>query len=328
MSSSAATLSTSQAREKSTSEAEDEYVESRFVNPKPLWVLDNPTGYRLPEGSEKCPITQVAVNAAVVLVAGYNGLVLAYDVLSAKLLKKINSRISKNALDLNQYSRDGLVPVTHLFVDPNPLVLRGVICVRPTLQGFDLGKVEEMRAVEPHRRAGSHGHNKKKSSKNKTLNINSINPQPNLREELFLHHQISFDEQLADEREEALQEEYGVGDLDQDEQMRYAMLLSEQQSQDGGANDEDAELARAIELSRLDADIYGEGSAPGNELESLSSLSAHENLGAPEELSQGSLLGSSQVQSEPSDVNNSDTRPQTEEDDVALAIALSLQLNG
>lgn len=255
----------------------------RGVIATPLWIVHNPTGYSLQEGSLKHPITQVALNAAVVLVAGYNGLVIALDTLSGRVLKKVNSRVSKNVLDLQQYSRDGLVPVTHLHIDPNPLCLRGVIAIRPAVQAFDLGVVEERKGLD-------HGSRRKEArARRRSINMAySANTHHDLREELDLHDRVEYEDRQNFERDEELRDEYGIDQLDDEEQVAYALMLSQQQ--EPPVDDADDELARVLALSAQEQE--GADRPPDN---------------------------FDDLYVEPS--------PSQEDEDLSLAIALSLQLN-
>lgn len=215
--------------------------EDRQVSTKPLWIIDNPIGHesRLAEAN-KPQITKLALNSVILLVAGYNGMVYAVDALSGSPLKRISSRISKNVLDLSQYSRDGFVPVTHLEIDPDPLRLRAVISVRPALQYLDLGNIGISKASL----------DKKKGPKPRFRNANTIN-RHDIEEDIELGDASALADAEREQRNLELAESFGLEGMEPDEQVAYAMMLSRQQEETSnvGESEQDDELRLALEVS-------------------------------------------------------------------------------
>lgn len=233
--------------------------EERQVTLKALWTAENPIGYesRLVEGN-KPQITKLALNSVILLVAGYNGMVHAVDVLSGRPLKRISSRISKNVLDIARYSRDGFVPVTHLEIDPDPLKMRAIVSVRPAIQYLDLGCIGISKTLT----------DKKKGSKQRHRNANLLS-RHDLEEDIELGDSFALADAEREDRNAELAESFGFEGMDPDEQVAYAMMLSRQQAEAasrGSSETLDEDLRIALELSANQAEnddlfeLYDSGS--------------------------------------------------------------------
>lgn len=178
---------------------------------------------------QKPPITRLALNDVVLLVAGYNGLAIAVDLLTGTILRQVSTRISKNVLEYRRYSADGLVPVTALEIDQDPWQPHGVIGVRPMIQYFDLGTAKPAALAKKRRRAPA-----PRSSESADRQV---------AESL----ELAAIDQERQEFLEGLRQEYAPEDLDENEQLEYAMMLSRD---DPGEN---SELLHALEISRSDS---------------------------------------------------------------------------
>lgn len=180
------------------------------------------------ESLEKPPITRLALNDVVLLVAGYNGLAIAVDLLTGTMLRQVSTRISKNVLEYRRYSADGLVPVTALEVDQDPWQPHGVIGVRPMIQYFDFGITKPSNLAKKRKKAPA-----PRSSDSAALQV---------AESL----ELAEIDQERQEFLEDLRDEYAPRDLDENEQLEYAMMLS----RDVPDENTDTELQHALELSR------------------------------------------------------------------------------
>lgn len=196
--------------------------------PVPLfWVRPSPMT------TEKQPqITQVALNSVVLLAGGYNGYCIAMDIMSGEPIRQISSKLSKQVLDFRRGDSAGRekFPISHLEVDPNPFQPHAVLSVKEAIQYIDSGADNER--IKPLR-------------KNRKPAVNRLAAERQAA--VDLHEEIDFNmEMITLEDEEhnhqtQLSETYNMGDLTEEEQLAYAVLLSEQ--------NEDDELAQALELS-------------------------------------------------------------------------------
>jgi len=227
--------------------------EQRQITTSPVWEVANPIGFdsRLLEAN-KPQITTLATNSAVVLVGGYNGRAIAVDVLSGDTLKRIDSRIPKTVLDFSRYSRDSLVPVTHLEIDGDPNRLRGLIGVRPAIQFFDMGK-----AGVSKRRTASRAKRHSSKRKRRDVNLGSSTILHDMNEEMALNEEFAIIDAENDEIDSSFRENFTLNDMEDEDQFEYAMMLSQQQQQEQEQHqsentDMDEELRQALEMSRLE----------------------------------------------------------------------------
>ncbi|PRT54777.1 F-box/WD repeat-containing protein pof10 [Wickerhamiella sorbophila] len=200
-------------------------------------VLDDPVplfwARPSPLTSERQPhITQVALNSVVLLIGGYNGHCVAMDLMSGETLRQVSSKLSRQVLDFRRGDTAGResFPISHLQVDPDPLQPHAILSVKEAIQYIDSGADNER--IKPLR-------------KNRKPAVTRLAAERQTAADI--HEEIDFNmEMITLEDEEHnhqthLREAYNMTDMTEEEQIAYAVLLSEQ--------NEDAELIQALELS-------------------------------------------------------------------------------
>lgn len=215
---------------------------------KPLRVTVSPFQVEVPSLPG---VTSIALNSLVLLLGSYNGVTIAYELLTGEFLRVVSTRFSKRALNLrtnNNFAEPGLFPITKLEIDSDPANPHGIIVVGSAVQYFDLGANIDGR--------------KKLGVRKKRRGAPAFNNCASHREEI--HRNIASDlEQMRIEDKEVeeirehnqrLHEMFNTEGLSEEDQLQYAMMLSqENQSAASGDSsvgpDEDDELKRAIELS-------------------------------------------------------------------------------
>lgn len=172
-----------------------------------------------------CPITAVAINAAVVVVGGYRGFFNVYDVFTGTIVKQ--EALVKYPRKFREMF-DQLVPISAIKLDNrDQLATHGVVVSGQFVQYFRFGD-----HVPTHTR--------------------SAPKRRYVAREAPINRQISdgideYDRELYNRRqEEALVDKYNGNDFDEDEELRVALALSA--SQPVAASDED--LERALAASR------------------------------------------------------------------------------
>lgn len=186
-------------------------------------------------------VTQVALNSAVLLVGGYNGHCMAMDLMQGELLRQVSSKLSRQVLDFRRGDIGGReqFPISHLEVDPDPLQAHAVLTVKEAVQYIDSGADSER--IKPLRRNRRAPINRVAAERQAATDIN---------EEIDFNMEMIVLENEEHETQSHLRHEFGMGDMSEEEQLAYAVLLSEQNRQDapaGGADDDD--LARALQMS-------------------------------------------------------------------------------
>jgi ubiquitin ligase complex F-box protein UFO1 len=214
---------------------------------KPLRVTASPFQV---EVSSLPGVTAIALNSLVLLLGSYNGVTIAYELLTGEFLRVVSTRFSKRALNLrtnNNFAEPGLFPITKLEIDSDPASPHGIIVVGSAVQYFDLGANIDAR--------------KKLGVRKKRRGAPAFNDGATDREEI--HRNIASDlEQMRIEDKEVeeirehnqrLHEMFNTEGLSEEDQLQYAMMLSQENqsapSADSSVDPEDDELKRAIELS-------------------------------------------------------------------------------
>lgn len=256
---------------------------------KPLRVFDSPFHVGHPNMPDIPSITSIALNAVVLLVGSYNGVTVAYDLLSGDFLRVVSSRFSKKALNLRNPDTNalGLLPTTHLEVDADPGNPHGVIVVGSAVQYFDLGVDLDKSNVK------KKGIKKLKrpafmSGRTSTLTDTTRGEiEDEIRTDLELM-KLEEDEEFLETRREARESNprYFSNGLSEEEQLAYAMMISQETAHADSESheEEDEDLKRVLELSLQDAqedssdEIYEPSSSNEIHFPANSSMSADEEL--------------------------------------------------
>lgn len=194
------------------------------------------------------PVSALALNPVVMLVSGQNGQTLALDALGGRELRRANSRFPRAAIDFHLYTDAGSLPTSHVLVDTDPFSLRAAIVLKGAVQVLEAGveKKEEKTKRKP------------RPALNTRRSSRSAEGRQALRE--LKEIERTADEEDAEGRAaRAAREEFVIAELDEDEQLRLALVMSD------GGDARDPDLARALELSQLPADPPAELSADEDE---------------------------------------------------------------
>uniref|UniRef100_A0A060TCK2 ARAD1B17050p n=1 Tax=Blastobotrys adeninivorans TaxID=409370 RepID=A0A060TCK2_BLAAD len=200
-------------------------------------------------------VTALALNSLVLLLGSYNGVTIAYELLTGEYLRIVSSRFSKRALNLRtmghpDQTETGLVPITALEIDDNAANPHGIIIVGSAVQYFDFGADLETSGVK------KRGVKKKRRGPHFTYDSNDVSRSELNREiEKDIELMGIEDEEVRELRQhnERMDELFGAEGLSEEDQVQYALMLSQdahkgRQTQQV-ALDEDEEVNRAIQMS-------------------------------------------------------------------------------
>lgn len=232
----------------------------RYPTPKnkirPHKVVESPFQVSTSDIVSNLPsITSIALNAVVLLVGSYNGVTVAYDVLSGDFLRVVSSRFSKKALNLRNPDTNvlGLLPTTHLEVDSDPANPHGVIVVGSAVQYFDLGTILDKSGVK---KKGVRKHKRPaflSGAPNFVPGTSKGEIEDEIRTDLELM-KMEDSEENRQARLESHSNHFATG-MSESDQLAYAMMLSEETAEQEEIKDveDDEDLKLALELSLQDA---------------------------------------------------------------------------
>lgn len=190
----------------------------------PRFVIAPPNGTR-------AMITSASINAYVVLIGSFNGLVDMYDVLGGTFRRRVSGRLERRLL-----GGEASLPAMQIRADGNKAI--GVIGYGPVVQYFQFGDQGDKK------KAKAHGKDRKQSADDIRATLNDYEYEMDQRDQ-----------------EEQLVERYNGdhGDQGDDIEMAVALSMSMDQSlsleRDPDESDmSDAEMEEALRLSREDAD--------------------------------------------------------------------------
>lgn len=159
------------------------------------------------------PVSQLAINAVVLLVSGNNGQTVAYDPLGGEELRRVNSRFPRSVVEYRLYTNGDSLPTSHLIIDPDVYRIRGCIVLKGAVQYFEAAetKIEEKKSRKPkpqlsRRRSSA-------LSRHEIVELNDIR-------------RTAAEDDANARRERAASDDFVVADLDDDEQLRLALLIS------------------------------------------------------------------------------------------------------
>lgn len=199
-------------------------------------------------------VTAIALNSVVLLVGSYNGVTVAYELLTGKYLRVVSSRFSKRALNLRanpHFADTGLLSISHLEFDSEPSNPHGIIVIGSAIQYFDLGAT--LSAVK---KKGV-----KKARRNKYFagvgESTAVASKEEISKEIEQGIELMNieDAEVAETQEanQRLKELFDADGLSEEDQLQYALMLSQDNEKKHiNSNEEDEEeLHRAIEQSLL-----------------------------------------------------------------------------
>lgn len=280
-------------------------------------------------------VTAIALNSLVLLVGSYNGVTIAYELLTGEFLRVVSTRFSKKALNLrtnNNFAQPGLFPITKLEIDSDPANPHGIIVVGSAVQYFDLGaNIDSKKKLGIHKkRKGAPAYSNNNSDLDKTqIHRDIVSDMEQMRIE-------DAEVQEVREHNEKLQAMFNTEGLSDDDQLQYALMLSQDENHEKqqqhqtwdlstatkndveGDHEEDEELKRAIDLS------LEESSSPPPYEKNRHELDDHED----EELKRAVMLSleeeNQQPQQSSSAYNEHPELDGIEDEDLKRAILLSL----
>lgn len=196
-------------------------------------------------------ICKIALNALTLLISGFNGKTLALDLLAGVALRRVNSRISKSVLDFRAYNTNSL-PTTYLEVNPECQDVQCVIGVKGAVQCFTLKGRDVSKDIQV-----------KYSTRDKRKPVLRRASRDSITRDINELRAIQIDDDDAFQRSEAIREEFHVADLDEDEQLRLALMMSESAPASHSVTvdqdlDEDTQLQLALAMSQQDEGILNE----------------------------------------------------------------------
>ncbi|CAN6598014.1 hypothetical protein TRVA0_001S05182 [Trichomonascus vanleenenianus] len=275
-------------------------------------------------------VTALAINSAVMLVGSYNGITIAYELLTGEFLRVVSSRFSKRALNLRtnpHFTQPGLYPITHLEIDPQASNPHGIIVVGSAIQYFDFGATftdVKVRGIKKKRRVPWYS-----GTLYTPTATNRTELSRDIASDVKLMKLEDEQEAAALRKEEQLQEMYGAEFSDEDDLVQYALMLSKE----GGQSKSQEDLLNAIEMSKNAEAIELSKNAEANELSKSveGSFEEDEELRRAIEMSQ---RANAQVDSEDDEMrraiemskNEPLQRPQSEDEDEELKRAIEMSL--
>ncbi|ODQ68267.1 hypothetical protein NADFUDRAFT_81285 [Nadsonia fulvescens var. elongata DSM 6958] len=233
---------------------------------KPTRVLSSPFYV-----NETVPsITSIALNSLVLLAGSYNGMTVAYDLLTGNQIRVISSRFSRKALDLSNEQQVqegipiqnfGLVPVSYLGLDMDPNKPQGVIVVGSAIQYFDFGSYLDSKSTD------RNGSKKKGVRKRRMVKPGSLNPDAISKHEINKGIELELERLRVEQTEEDelsnMLTEFNGDGMTEEEQIQMALVMSESQKgaepvynplEDKSYHSDNEELIQAIEASRIEAE--------------------------------------------------------------------------
>lgn len=272
------------------------------------------------QDSTRPSITAIAMNSSILLLGSFNGITVAFDLLTGEYLRTVSTRFSKRALNFrHQPNNDpGLYAITHLEVDQDSSNPHGIIVVGSAVQYFDFGAsfdetAERKRGIKKRRRVyaplwgGSNVVNKTELNKDIESDLAMMQ---------------SEDEHAEEVEGNYYEEEFITEGLSEEDQMKLALMMSEDanssvqvehENDDQGNEDDDDELEKAIALSLQETDQ--------KQKQKVSSMEFEDTLKEDnQEYNQNQ--NQNQNQSQTSEIDLDD------EEDEELKRAIALSLNG
>lgn len=298
-----------------------------------LRVQDSPFEVREegadPQSTAAAPlpaVTAVALNSLVLLLGSYNGVTVALDLLTGDFLRVVSARFSKRALDFRAAGGPGrLWPVTHLELDPDPASPHGIIVVRSAIQYFDLGAEHNRSTIKKKgvqkRPAAYTGGAVQTGSSSRGQIEQDIEQELRMMDESD-DEEGEDDEDLLRVRRERNARQF-FGDMTEEEQLRYAMILSRgEENSQGESETEDPEIRRVLELSAAPEPGASAPLPPSSDID-LSRLTEEQQFEYALRLSQQEPQ--TEEQALEMALKLSEQEPQTEEQALEMALKLSQQ---
>lgn len=198
---------------------------------------------RIPDGIP--PISSISINSTVVLLGSYNGFAAVYEVLTGEFIKLVSNRIPKRHLPLTQPPY--LIPVKFVELSPKNQT-NGVLIVNNVVQYFQFGKAL---------------HDVQNSQKKKKLLTGVLSDRKVKLKKKIKHEVDELDYEAHEQyKKDQLLDKYNGVDLTEREEMELAMVLNHslndqshntgKEVEDEDSDEVDAELSRALELSKLE----------------------------------------------------------------------------
>ena len=209
-------------------------------------------------------IISIAINPVVFAVCSVLGVVYIFDVLTGKRIQLGTVRFPRNILnydELNQLPQDDTSPfhfnVFHLELDPDPEHPQGIVVVNSAVQYFEFGVSKKASKVK------ARGIKKKLP-----LNRHSGGQGTPRNEELLKEIDDDYLVMKEVSREMAYEQRqrapYVAEGLTEEEQLSYAMLLSQDASTTNSSNgNTDKDVEEAIKLSLQNHDTFDNASSSG-----------------------------------------------------------------
>lgn len=249
---------------------------------RPLWKVDKPFG-------SVCDIEAIAVNSLVFAVCSTWGRVLIYNILTAKMVRQANKRISRKVWDFSSFSMHSF----NVELNPDATKCNGVVVIDDIVQYFSYGgglegSVNGSTTTTAGKKSKNKGIKKRVLGGHLQRNSNDTNATNNVEILKEMEDDYEVAQELIRKRKEddAEARRYGemtrdtafLDEMSEEEMIRYAMLISNdsannvQQEAAGSLHDtndslngidqEDEDLNAAIQLSLLETPAANSESVP------------------------------------------------------------------